>query len=154
MARRPASMSPSTRRIATVPQVSLPCTAPVTIRRVPGAGAAKWMDSKARIVDSSKVAVAHMHDRLGARAHAEFVEDTRNLIAHGLLALVQLACDRGVAEAERDEPQHLALGACQSRFVRRRVGGLRRRRAEKAAQLAQKVGPRRLAVKQHMVVAV
>ena len=40
-----------------------------------------------------------MHDRLGARAHAELVEDARHLVAHGLLALPQLPGDGAVVQA-------------------------------------------------------
>src|SRR5436190_9042719 len=53
-------MSASTRRIAVVPQVSLPCTAPVTISRGPGATAVKWMDSKARMSVHAGEVLSHM----------------------------------------------------------------------------------------------
>jgi hypothetical protein len=92
-------------------------------------------------------------DRLGARAHAELVEDRRDLVADRLLALAEVARDGVVVEAAREQLEHRRLGAGERR--RARTGRRRRRRrfdrADEVVERRDEHRERRLGLEQDVV---
>src|SRR5688572_12485301 len=105
--RAPLRISSTTRRMPTVPQVSLPWTAPVTMSRVPGSRPAKVMDSKGGI------GIAPFYNS-GMSARPVSLEDKYTLPSgriylSGVQALVRLA----MVQRSRD----LAAGLNTAGFI-------------------------------------
>ena len=93
------------------------------------------------------------HDRLGAVAQAELLEDVRDVRLHRVLADDEARGDLGVREAARDEPEHLRSRGVSSSSgrgaagVRRRENSSIRRRVTEGAKSEPPSATTRIAVR-------